>query len=293
MRIARTFKKLLVDKEWICIKIPLIFIWINVFQYCLAKGYSVPIPLGVCRLFNCSIFLEGFGLFLITAIAYLLSVAYFFDFKMKWVTIGLFVLSVIVFTSEESSGILNRNGTFSFLFLAQSFAYWLKGSNLAKLKHSRIQFSIQAVTVGYFLSACSKLLDSGLSWPIDGTRITLQVLKSFHYSYYTNLDGSELVKATEVIQFLNDSQNSMIAVLAASLLIEFFALTAAIDKTYARFYGFGLLLMHIGIHYFMGILIISFAVPMVIVLINPLYLVVHLGTKTLKNKTLPFRIKST
>ena len=293
MKIIRILKLDIVDKQWVCIKIPLIYIWLKVVKDCLLTGYSVPIPLGICKFFDCTLFLEGWGLALITFTALLLSIAYVADFKMKWVTLCLFILSVIVFTSEESSGILKRNGTFSYLFLAQSFAYWFNKSNVLKLSHSRIQYSVQAVTVGYFLAACSKLLDSGIGWASDGSRITLQVLKSIHYAYYTNLENVELVKGEEVLRFLNESQNVIHVVLAASLILELFALTAAVNRRAGRWYGLALLMLHIGIYYIMDVFIYSFAVPMVIVLINPLYLTVLLFDKILNNKRLSIKLKST
>tara|TARA_B110000503_G_scaffold140518_1_gene231591 strand:- start:1342 stop:2211 length:870 start_codon:yes stop_codon:yes gene_type:complete len=286
MKGIKGYKNHFFDIEWVCMKVPLILVWLRSFMYCLAEGYSVPIPLGICKLFDCSLFLQGSGLIFTIIFSLALSVSYILDFQMKWVTLGVFLLSVLVFTSEESSGTLNRNGALSFLFLAQSFAYWLNGSNLLKLKQTRIQFSIETVTVGYFLSACSKLFDSGIWWPFDGSRITLQVLKSFHHAYYTNLDASQLAKAADVIQFLNESQNMIVIVLTCALLLEFFALTAVINKIYGRIYGMALLLMHIGIHYFMDILIISFVYPMIIVLINPFFLMVLFFNKGFKNMTL-------
>lgn len=276
MKIASFFKSIFEDKEWLCLKIPFIYFWIGFFRICLYKGYTTPIPEGICKLINCNLFLDGVGPNITITLAFMLSIAYVLEFKMKWITLGLFLLSVMVFTIEESNAIFNRNGTFSFLFLAQSFAYWFNESNSTKLKYSRIQYSIQAVAVGYFLSACSKLIDSGLSWATDGYRITLQVLKSFNYEYYNNLDYSKIIKSTEVVQFLNGAQDILIILLSVSLILEFFALTAAINKKYARFYGVALLAMHLGIFYFMDILIFSFIFPMVIVLINPFFLIVRL-----------------
>lgn len=284
MKTIKMLKNKGVDIEWLCIKIPLIYIWILVFRDSLRDGYSVPLPIGVCKLINCGFFVDGFGLVLISAIALFLSIVYLLDFKMKWVTLGLFCVSVVIFTSEESSGILKRNGTFSYLFLAQAFAYWINKSNFVKLRYSRIQYSIQAVTVGYFLSGFSKLLDTGITWPLDGARISLQILKSFHYEYYTTLDLNQLIKANEFVQFLTESQNLMVIVLSATLVLELFALTAAINKGIARIYGFALLFMHIGIYYFMDVLITSFAFPMVIVLINPFFLAVLLYNK-MSNRT--------
>ena len=84
----------------------------------------------------------------------------------------------------------------------------------------------------------------------------------------------------------------MVVLLAGSLTLELFALTAAVNKSYARFYGIALLLMHIGIYYFMDILIVSFAVPMVFVMINPFYLAVFLYDKMLKKPTFPHTLKS-
>tara|TARA_B110000046_G_scaffold34000_1_gene36647 strand:+ start:18046 stop:18927 length:882 start_codon:yes stop_codon:yes gene_type:complete len=291
MKIIKELKRKGLDIEWVCLKIPLIYYWLGIFRFCLSQNYKAPIPLGICKIINCSVFLEGYGLKFMMVASAILCIMYLFDIKMKWTTLGLFCLSIILFTSEESSGVLNRNGILSFLFLSQAFAYWFNGSNLNKLKYSRIQYSIQAIIVGYFLSACSKLLDSGLCWANDGFRITLQVLKSFHYNYYTTLNGSELLKADEIVHFLSEYQNVLIGLLIFSLMLEFFALTAAINRGYARVYGIALLFMHIGIYFFMDIIIISFVVPMVFVLINPLFLAVLLYNKIFRKPILPLTFK--
>lgn len=119
------------------------------------------------------------------------------------------------------------------------------------------------------------------------------MLKSIHYAYYTNLGTAQLVKGEEVLRFLHESQNVILVVLAASLILELFALIAAANRRFGRWYGLALLMLHIGIYYIMDVFIYSFAVPMVIVLINPLYLTVLLFNKILKNKRLSIKLKST
>ena len=260
------------DVEWLSIKIPLAYVWLIVLRDSL-KGLGVIIePKGICNILDCSMATGNLGYWAILLISFVLGVFYLFEIRMKWTTLGMCFISILVFSAEESTGILKRNGTLSFLFFAQSTAYWVYYSRFKKLALNRIQFSVQAITVGYFLSACSKLLDAGLSWPFDGQRISLQVLKSFHYSYYTELDVSQLAKANDFVLFLSDSKGLLLTALITTLIMEFFSLTAVLNKTYARVYGIALLLMHLGIYYFMDVLITSFAIPMVIVLINPIFL---------------------
>jgi hypothetical protein len=279
------------DIEWLCMKIPLIYIWMIVLRDSLKDLHVIIEPKGICGLLDCSVVTGELGYWTILVFSVIFSIAYLCEFRMKWITLIVFLISIVVFSAEESGGILKRNGTLSFLFLAQSAAYWLYNVQRKKLRFSRMQFSIQAVTVGYFLSACSKLIDSGLSWPFDGQRIALQVLKSFHYKYYTNLDTEQLVKAIDFVEYLKGSENLIITVLMATLLLEFFALTAAINKTYARYYGFLLLLMHLGIYCFMDIFITSFAIPMAIVLINPMFLGLHLFINRPINFFIPLKRK--
>jgi len=286
------FDKVYTRKEWTFIKIPFFLFWISLLQHILDKGYHASLSKGLCQLVDCQFFIATDNKILILSIAWLLGVLYIAEIKMKWTTFILFVMSMMVYSAEESSGVLSRSGMFSFIFLSQSIAYWIYSFDieLQRLWKNRIQFSMQAIAVAYFLSACSKLIDSGLSWPSDGHRITLQIVKSFNYNWVTNLNGEELDKAAYFVKLINQNQFTLFVLLSISWLLEFFIPLAIVQRGYARIYGIALLGMHIGIFYFMDIVIISFVVPMIIIFINPLYCIMTLLDKPTKRINSIFKI---
>lgn len=263
------------SKEWFSIKLPFVIFWFMIMTHVLEKGYRISVPRGICGFIDCSFFIEEPHSTIMLVIGVILGIVYLFEIKMKWTTLLLFILTMLVFSAEESSGVLSRSGMFSFIFLAQSIAYWLNDLrfDITALNRNRVQFSMQAIAVAYFLSACSKLLDTGILWPVEGQRITLQIIKSFNYNWVTNLDSLELESATFYLDWINQNQSLLIALLSISLFLEFFTPLAIIRRGYARIYGFCLLGMHIGIYYFMDIIIMTFVVPMVIVFINPFYMI--------------------
>jgi hypothetical protein len=285
------FEKMYTKKEWIFIKIPFFFFWISLLQHILNKGYQASLSKGLCELVNCSFFLQPDNRMIVLLISWLLGVLYVAEIKIKWITFGLFLMSMIIYSAEESSGVLSRSGMFSFIFFAQSVAYWIYhfDNDSQRLWKNRIQFSMQAVAIAYFLSACSKLIDSGISWPFDGQRITLQIVKSFNYNWVTNLDTSQLDKAAYFVELINQNQSIILILLSISLLLEFFIPLAVINRGYARIYGLALFVMHLGIYYFMDIVIISFLVPMIIIFINPIYCLSYFLEKTFKKINKSFK----
>lgn len=286
------FDKMYTRKEWVFIKIPFFFFWISLLQHILNKGYQASLSKGLCQLIDCHLFISIDNKILILSISWLLGILYILEIKMKWTTLILFVVSMIIYSAEESSGVLSRSGMFSFIFFAQSVAYWIYDFNTDSkgLWRNRIQFSMQSIAVAYFLSACSKLIDSGLSWPSDGHRITLQIVKSFNYNWVTNLESSELDKAAYFVEFINQNQSTLLILLSISLLLEFFIPVAIIHRCYARIYGLALFGMHLGIYYFMDIVIVSFAVPMTIIFINPLYCLSYFLEKYFKRLNKSYKI---
>lgn len=286
------FDKMYTREEWVFIKIPFFFFWISLLQHILNKGYQASLSKGLCQLIDCHLFLSIDNKILILSISWLLGILYILEIKMKWTTLILFVVSMIIYSAEESSGVLSRSGMFSFIFFAQFVAYWIYDFNTDSkgLWRNRIQFSMQAIAVAYFLSACSKLIDSGLSWPSDGHRITLQIVKSFNYNWVTNLESSELDKAAYFVEFINQNQSTLLILLSISLLLEFFIPVAIIHRGYGRIYGLALFGMHLGIYYFMDIVIVSFVVPMTIIFINPLYCLSYFLEKSFKRLNKSYKI---
>lgn len=259
--------------EWFFAKLSILFIWLtSVFS--IARGYyQIPIPSSICKYISCDIFLiDSFGkvsLYLISITALL----YLFEIKVLYTSFIIFLFSLIFFTIEESNGILERRGLLTFVFFAQFLAYFIhrikKESNLNK---NRMQFSVQVIVAGYTLAALSKLVNSGLSWVVDGKRITLQILKSHYYEYFSQGDLNYLTKGYELVSQLQNLSWLIIVVLTFSLILELFSSVALISKRATLAYGILLLLMHIGIYWVMEIAITAILFPMLIFMINPLYL---------------------
>jgi hypothetical protein len=136
--------------EWKFLKISLVVFWLNLIYRTLVEYNNLPLPIGVlCFLpANINISLVFKSICLTAAI---ISVYfYLIEKKMVWVTLFLFIISVLVFTIEESNGIFLRNNLFSFVFFAQFFAYVLNIKNIdSNIEKNRVQFSVQVIAVGY------------------------------------------------------------------------------------------------------------------------------------------------
>lgn len=259
--------------EWKFMKVSLVIFWLGLISITLIDYSSLPMPIGVLSFLpantNISLVFRSICLIAIIIILYF----YISEKQMIWATLFLFIISVLVFTIEESNGIFQRNGLFSFIFFAQFFAYVL---NLIKIdsniEKNRVQFSVQVIAVGYTLSAFSKLNDSGLNWVLDSRKMPLQIMKSFYYSYVNEGNFNYIHKAHEAINSFNNNIYIIYFLLGFSLALEFFALISILSKKHAFVFGLLLLLMHIGIFIYMNITIVGIIYPMLIFMINPFYL---------------------
>jgi hypothetical protein len=259
--------------EWKFMKVSLVVFWFVSVSKTLIECSSLPMPIGVIGFLpaNTNISLAFKAICLIATIIAL----YFYVIEKKMVlsTFFLFIMSVLVFTIEESNGIFQRNGLFSFVFFAQFLAYFfnLKNINL-NIEKNRVQFSVQVIAVGYTLSAFSKLNVSGLNWVLDSRKMPLQIMKSFSNSYVDECNFYYIQKAHEVINNFNNNIYIIYFLLGFSLALEFFALISILSKKHAYVFGLLLLLMHIGIFIYMNITIVGIIYPMLIFMINPFYL---------------------
>jgi len=259
--------------EWKFMKISLVIFWLGLISITLIEYSSLPMPVGVLEFLtaNTNISLAFKSICLIVTIIAL----YFYinEKHMLWAILFLFIISVLVFTIEESNGIFRRNGLFSFVFFAQFFAYVL---NLIKIdsniEKNRVQFSVQVIAVGYTLSAFSKLNVSGLNWVLDSRKMPLQIMKSFFYSYVNEGDFNYIHKAHEAINSFNHNIYLIYFLLGFSLALEFFALISILSKKHALVFGLLLLLMHIGIFIYMNISILGIIYPMLVFMLNPFYI---------------------
>lgn len=271
---------------WLGIKLPLVIYWFIMVGKILFTYGDFPLTVGICQWFNGSlIFMEAGKYFLLFFIA-IVVVLHMLEKYMEWATFLILITSIFVITAEESNGILSRNSMYSSIFLAQSVAYWIYffQKKTSELKHNRIYFSIQIIGFSYTLSRISKLLDSGWSWAEEGYRVTLQVLKSFYYTWATDGTIKPIQNGEQIVKYIEENKLAVEYLLWATLFLELFAFTIAFNTKYARFYGIALLLIHIGISFTMNIVIKSFIVPMVLLLINPLGLSLGGFQKAIQSK---------
>lgn len=270
--------------EWKLMKISLVIFWLKAILIIIMENSFIPMPIGVLSFLpsntNISFYLKSFCIIAIIIILYF----YISEKQMIWATLFLFIISVLVFTIEVSNGIFRRNDLFSFVFFAQFLSYVFKVKNIdSNIKKNRVQFSVQVIAVGYTLSAISKLSASGVNWVLDGRKMPLQIMKSFFYSYVNEGNIYFIQKGNELANNLNNNLYLIYFLLGISLFLELFALVSIFNKKNALIYGLLLMLMHFGIYIVLDIVIKGVYIPMIIFLVNPLFLF-WMIFKALKNK---------
>jgi hypothetical protein len=260
--------------EWNFIKIIFITLWIILASMVLYSYQTIPMPQGICKIVPCELFLDGFLKYALILVIITASLFYVLEIKQMYACFSIFIISTLLFSMEESNGILNRNGLFTFVFFAQFLAYLLQHyDSKSDIKKNRIQFSVQVIAAGYTLSALSKLYHSGIFWIQDGKRITLQILKSFYTMFVSDGDTKWLNKSENMVNFIENHPLLMILLLGSSLFLELFALVSIKSKKHALAYGLLLTSMHLGIYIVMDIVIVSIAIPMLLFMVNPLYII--------------------
>lgn len=271
--INKFFSKNYTDTEWFFMKFSVAALWLSAI-FLIVRGFSSsPLPIGICTWFPCDFLLHfPFNKILLYS-SVIIAYLYIFEVKVLWTSFLMFLISLLVFTIEESNGILERRGLLTFIFLAQFIAYLLAHiREHFNLKKYRIQFSVQVVAAGYVLAGISKIMQSGWKWVLDGERITLQILKSHYYTYIDLGNEKWLAKGYELVNFIEAHPYLLIFLLASSLILELGAFLAIFSRRHAIIYGLLLLSMHIGIYWVMEIAIVSILFPMLIFMLNPLYL---------------------
>lgn len=257
------------NTEWRILKICLCIVWFGIIRHAFISPDGVPYPCGICSLVNCSPLVSAYTGHVFTGLALILSLLYIFEKRMAVVTLLMFLLSLLCFTLEESNGILNRSGLYTMVFAAQSLAYFRNNVNL---KTERIQFAVQIIAAGYMLAGISKLRETGLGWVNESPQASLQMLKGYCANYFNFGDIAELNKGMAFANFAIHHSFWVKLLFGLSLLFELFAFLAVKNKWRAFVYGLLLTAMHIGIFYFMHILIVAIFFPMLLFMVNPAYL---------------------
>jgi len=154
------------------------------------------------------------------------------------------------------------------IFLVQWIAYMKNGP---RLPSERIQYAVQIIAAGYVLAAISKLSTSGPGWISSSPMASLQVLKGFAYSYFDSGNPGDMSAGIKHANFILEHKALTETMFAFSLFLELFAWVAIKNKVRTLIYGLLLTCMHIGISYYMNILISSVFFPMLIFMVNPGY----------------------
>lgn len=260
--------------EWNFIKTILIIFWVKLAWIVFDSFQTVPMPQGICALLPCELVFYGYLKYILISVILLMAVFYLLEIKQVYTCFVIFSISTLLFTIEESNGILNRNSLLSFVFFAQFLAYLLhKYDPKSAIKKNRIQFSVQVIAAGYTLSALSKLVTSGLFWVHDGKLISLQILKSYYSLFVNNGDLKILDKGIQMVNVIENHPLFVYFLLGGSLVLELFALISIRSKKHTLIYGLLLLFMHVGIYIVMDIAIVSILIPMVLFMVNPFYII--------------------
>lgn len=259
--------------EWKTIKIPFILFTSSLMVFILFNVTFISGTKGICSLFDCNIFVGNILKIILLILIVIFSIMYCLEIKMVFTTFFLCLLSYLVFSIHESFGVSLRTGILPLIFGAQSLAYFFNRKNKDfDIKQNRIFYSIQVIVSCYTLSAISKILTSGTSWLTDTKYLVVQNLKNNQMDY---LDGF-YYQSPEILDFKSNfiiSHQGLIGViLSLALVIELFSFVTLISKKHRMIWGILLLLMHVCIFVLMEVAIFPFIIPMLLFILNPLYL---------------------
>lgn len=262
------------DLEWLWLRLSFGSYWLYNFIWSLWHFEQVQVPVGIAHWIDLH-FLSIYGVkVLFTILAFGSLAAYFFE-KYLSVTLSLlFLLSLLIFTAEESSGVFYRVSMLTMIWLAQLLALYIKNQQVQR--NQMIFFSIQIISAAYLLAAFSKWSFSGFSWVADAKYFDLQALKGHYFNWANDLNQGHLATAKTKVKFVSDHLWLIQILLTLSMVLETTAILMLRSKSWALYFGWALVGMHLGIYLMMDIFIAPVAIPMFIFLVNPVYKVIHL-----------------
>lgn len=265
------------DRAWLCMKLSFVVLAAVFLLYVLYNRSGQPFPSGICRWVDCSRLTAAPIRLLVTGVLLVMAVLYVLERHMRWVTLVLGLLSVFIFSLEESNGNPAKNGLISLSFLAQSLAYWLYGdaSSGQLLALRRVQFPAQIFAAAYTLAAISKLQVSGLHWFTDDSpKFALEVLRVHMSRYATSGLPADEARGYFVAGFIQNHPLFTQLFLGMALLIELGAFCLLLNRRVATVYTLLVLCMHIGFYVTLHIFFPTIILPVVVILLNPLYLLI-------------------
>lgn len=266
---TNTYSKL----EWIFMKACFSALWAFSFLLIIYRYSYAPTPEGIFVLFPNGFYLNYYTKLFLLLITAICTYNYVTEKHMWPSLLCLSLISLFAFSLEDSNSDFNRNNMITGIFWAQFFAYLIKKKYADfNVEKYRVQFSIQIIAVAYTLSAISKLSTSGIKWVSDGMLMPLQILKTNYFVFVNDGNIKHISDALDMVGLINKYSHAVLFVLACSLAIELFALVSVFNKKCAFFYGILLLFMHIGIYIVLDIAILGAYVPMLVFMVNPVFL---------------------
>lgn len=259
--------------EWTMMKSSFSLIWLLSFLLVFSRYNYAPTPESIFKLLPGSFYLSYNAKIFLLSTNLLLIYFYITEKHIWWSLLGLSLISLFTFSLEDSNSDFNRNTMITGIFFAQFFAYSIKKIYLDfDTEKYRIQFSVQLISISYTISAISKLNTSGLNWITDGLLMPLQIMKTNYFGFVNDGNIAHITNARLIINLLDKYSFGVMFILAFTLIIELFAVVSIINKKYAFVYGILLVFMHIGIYLVLDVAIGGTYIPMLIFMVNPMFL---------------------
>lgn len=257
---------------WFCAKLSLMLLWGPAMYNKWMSSASPDFPTGIFCFSGFSWLLTPAGKWLVVGLVVVGAICYMMEFKMRYTTTLLAMLSLLIISYQESTGVFARATVYSTVLLAQALAYgFMRPAGINMLHKYRVNFSVQMIAAGYTLAGFSKWYQSGWEWALGGPYFALQVLKNYTFKYADTANRIWLDTGYDIAQWITQHECATIVMLGAALLLELFCWVVVFDDRLKFVWGLGLAAMHIGIAILMGIGLSSIFFPMVIYFINPLY----------------------
>jgi len=271
------------NRYWLFIKISYTFFWLNLLLNIIAFTGEATIPIGIAKVFSLNLFFGSSLKFALALPVLALAILYIFEKWMAVTTALMTILTMLLISHHESTGVFLRATAYSTVIGAQALAYGIKhfkpGFDLEKY---RIQFPVQIIAATYTLAGLSKLMMTGIEWIDTGKFFSLQILKNQYFAYFDSGNISLQQAAWQKAEWFNRHLGLVKFLLTTSLILEVVCFVALINEKIRTAMGFMLLGMHIGIFYVMGIMIGGVAFNMVIFFLNPLYYILSTTGRAFK-----------
>lgn len=261
-------------KQWNWLKIPFGIFWFLSATIVLFRTSVLINPKSICLWVDCNLFLPISVKILISCIALSALIFYILEKKMLLSTAVLSIISVLIFSMEDSQGIYNRNDILSAILIAQFIAYLvfkLKKSEELLYKQ-RIFFSQQIIIAIYFLSGLAKVITSGFTWFTNTKGFAVQIKKSNMDKYIISQNEVYLYKGEQISAHVLSYPIFFSTLLLVALLIELLVIVCLFNKRWIVYHGIALLLLHLGIWLLMSIVITPIIVVNLIFFVNFLFL---------------------